>query len=171
MIEYNRQEPPDEQEYFSCCLCFDEFHINDLEIFDSKRDQYICNSCAHEIDNDPMWRNETKKKPLREIECLKCGKAACVCRWQKNVEFAARKINHFAKRAATANIQKMTITLELMFVMVAANVCGLTSVPPDWLRTRACRGAIIQMIHFKLVRFAKRQPVNINVRWLKYEHY
>ena len=81
MIEYMRECPPDEKEYFRCAVCFDEFHINDLEVFDCKRDQYICDGCAHDVDNDPMWNNETKRKPIREIECLKCGKVSCVCKW------------------------------------------------------------------------------------------
>jgi len=46
MIEYNRQEPPDEIEYGQCCRCFDEFHANDLELYDRRKDEYICAECA-----------------------------------------------------------------------------------------------------------------------------
>jgi len=56
MIEYMRECPPDEKEYFDCSVCFDEFHVNDLEIFDYKREQYICDGCAKEVASDPMWK-------------------------------------------------------------------------------------------------------------------
>ena len=164
MIEYMRECPPDEKEYFRCAVCFDEFHINDLEVFDCKRDQYICDGCAHDVDNDPMWNNETKRKPIREIECLKCGKVSCVCKWQpKNAVFAKIKNGRFVKRVKIGSIQKMTTMTVLIYALIAVRASGLTPVAPDWLRQKACRGVTIQMPRSKLARFAKRQPVNINV--------
>jgi len=45
MIEYMRQEPPDEIEYYECSYCGNVKHINDLTIVNQHKELYACENC------------------------------------------------------------------------------------------------------------------------------
>ena len=69
MIEYNRQEPPDVQEYYQCEICHEEKHINELRPPDFTEKRIVCDDCeikaCSHIDAEPTsngWK------------CPDCGK-------------------------------------------------------------------------------------------------
>ncbi len=66
MIEYNRQEPPDVQEYYQCSACHEEEHMDDLVILDRFNEILLCNKC-----------NPGK------LHCTKCNETVVndVCLW------------------------------------------------------------------------------------------
>jgi len=45
MIEHNRQEPPDVQEYYQCSVCHEEEHTDDLVVLDHRSEILLCNKC------------------------------------------------------------------------------------------------------------------------------
>ena len=45
MIEYNRQEPPDVQEYYQCEICHEEKHMDNLRPPDYVEKRIICDDC------------------------------------------------------------------------------------------------------------------------------
>jgi transposase len=52
MIEYMRQEPPDEVEYYECSYCGAVTHVNDLTIISRFKELYACDNCVNECKGD-----------------------------------------------------------------------------------------------------------------------
>ena len=73
MIEYMRQEPPDQREYVTCEICEEDF---DLDVCVEVSEKYICMSCFDKIVEEAIhfwklpikydWKNAVKPYIVRE---------------------------------------------------------------------------------------------------------
>ncbi len=71
MIEYNRQEPPDVQEYYQCEICHKEKHINELTPPDFVEKRIICDNCNSKICENCGYY------PIILNGCWQCGAPVC----------------------------------------------------------------------------------------------